>query len=143
MRVFPILLLTAGVIFAAGNTDKGAEAIKAAEKSWATATVADDEATLNKVLADDLTYTHSTGDTDSKKVYIANLKGARKYHKLDHESMDVRIYGKTAVVTGTAQIATSQKGGEVRPAHLRFVHVWVLGKGGWQLVAHQSLRLTT
>jgi ketosteroid isomerase-like protein len=104
--------------------------------------VAGDEATLKQVLADDLTYTHSTGDTDTKAVYISNLKtGARKYHKVNHESMDVRMYGNTAVLTATAQVETSMKGGAVSPAHLRFIHVWVFQNGRWQLVAHQSLRL--
>jgi uncharacterized protein (TIGR02246 family) len=139
MRVFTILLVVAGLALAA---DKSAEAVKAAEKSWASATVAGDEATLGKVLADDLTYTHSNGDTDNKAAYINNLKtGTRKYHKLDHESMDVRLYGNTAVLTATAQVETSQKGGSAAPAHLRFIHVWVMQNGRWQLVAHQSLRL--
>jgi uncharacterized protein (TIGR02246 family) len=139
MRLFTILLVVAGLALAA---DKSADAVKAQEKLWASATVAGDEAALGQVLAEDLSYTHSNGDTDTKTAFINNLKsGARKYHKLDHESMDVRLYGNTAILTATAQVATSQKGGSVTPAHLRFIHVWVLQNGRWQLVAHQSLRL--
>ena len=139
MRLLTILSFLVGVGMAA---DKSADAVKAAEKAWASATVAGQEATLKQVLADDLTYTHSNGETDTKAVFIDNLKtGARKYHKMNHESMDVRLYGNTAVLTATAQIETSQKGGTVNPAHLRFIHVWVLKDGRWQLVAHQSLRL--
>ena len=139
MKLFTILLLVAGLAMAA---DKSADAVKAAEKLWASATVAGDEAALGKVLADDLTYTHSNGDTDNKSSYIGNLKtGARKYHKLEHDSMDVRMYDNTAVLTATAQVETSQKGGSPAPAHLRFIHVWVMENGRWQLVAHQSLRL--
>ena len=139
MRMFTILLVLAGVAMAA---EKSGDAVKAAEKSWASATVAGDEATLRQVLADDLTYTHSTGDTDTKAVFIDNLKtGARKYLKLNHESMDVRLYGNTAVVRSTAQVETTQKSGSANPAHLRMIHVWVLQNGRWQMVAHQSLRL--
>jgi ketosteroid isomerase-like protein len=139
MRVFTILLVAVGLAMAA---DKSVEAVKAREKLWASATVAGDEATLGQVLADDLTYTHSTGDTDTKAAFINNLKtGARKYHKLDHESMDVRLYGNTAILTATAQVETSQKSGSVASAHLRFIHVWILQNGRWQMVAHQSLRL--
>ena len=65
----------------------------------------------------------------------------RKYVKMNHESMDVRIYGNTAVLMATAQIETSQNGGAPNPAHLRWVHVWVNENGHWRLVAHQSLRL--
>jgi|SRR5215469_9763504 len=139
MRVFTILFAVAGLAMAA---DKSVEAVKAEEKLWASATVKGDEARLGQVLADDLTYTHSNGDTDNKAAFINNLKtGARKYHKLDHESMDVRLYGNTAILTATAQVETSQKGGTTAAAHLRFIHVWVLQNGRWQLVAHQSLRL--
>jgi ketosteroid isomerase-like protein len=138
-KLLPVLFVTVGMAMAA---DKSAEAVKTAEKAWATATAADDEATLRQVLSDDLTYTHSTGETDTKQVFMANLKsGVRKYHKVNHESMSVRVYGNTAVLMATAQIETSQKGGTPAPAHLRFLHVWLLKEGRWQLVAHQSLRL--
>ncbi len=139
MRFVALLLVIAGSSMAA---EKSEDAVKAAEKAWATAAVAGDEATLNKVLADDLTYTHSTGETDTKAMFIQNDKtGVRKYHKVNYESMDVRLYGNSAVLRAVALVETSQKGGAVNPAHLRFIHVWVNEGGRWQLVAHQSLRL--
>jgi len=137
--MFTALFLSAVLAAAADPSDS---AVKEAEKIWATATVAGDEAKLKQVLADDLTYTHSNGETDTKAQYISNLKtGARKYLKLNHEGMEVRTYGNAAVLTATAQIETSQKGGAASPAHLRFIHVWINRNGRWQLVAHQSLRL--
>ena len=138
-KLFPLLALIACSGFAA---ERSAEGVKAAEKSWASATVAGDEATLKQLLASDLTYTHSNGETDTKAVFIDNLKtGARKYHKVDHESMEVRLYGNTAVLAAVAAVETSQKGGKPNPVRLRFIHVWVWQQGRWQLVAHQSLRL--
>jgi len=139
MKLLTLLFIMAAMAAAA---DKSADAVKTAEKSWATATVAGDEATLRQILADDMTYTHSTGDTDTKAQFISNLKtGVRKYHKVNHDSMDVRTYGNTAVLMATAQVETSQKGAAPSPAHLRFIHVWINQNGRWQLVAHQSLRL--
>jgi len=138
-KLFPLLALIAGLGFAA---ERSAEGVKTAEKSWASATVAGDEATLRQLLAGDLTYTHSNGETDTKAVFIDNLKtGARKYHRLDHESMDARLYGNTAVLAAVARVETSQKGGPPSPVRLRFIHVWVWQQGRWQLAAHQSLRL--
>ena len=139
LKRFWLLALVAGLSFAA---DKSADGVKAAEKSWASATLAGDEATLKQLLAADLTYTHSNGDTDTRAAFIDNLKtGARKYHKLAHESMEVRLYGNAAVLAAVAQVETSQKGGKPNPVRLRFLHVWVWQQGRWQLVAHQSLRL--
>lgn len=139
MRKLTTLFVFAAL--AAFGADKSADAIKAAEKAWAEATVKGDSAALGKLLADDLTYTHSTGDVDTKKMFVENLSGARKYHKIDFESCEPRLYGNTAVSTCVAQIATSMKGGAVSPAHLKMLHVWVMQKGEWKLVAHQSLRL--
>jgi uncharacterized protein (TIGR02246 family) len=143
LKILLIGLLAGTAMMAADS--KNVEAVKTADRAWATATVKGDAAALQNLLADDLTYTHSNGETDSKKVYIDNLSGARKYHKIDYESLDARLYanGTAAVATAVVQIETSQKGGPVSPAHLRFVHVWVHQNGRWQLVAHQSLRLPT
>ena len=136
-------LLSSGALLAADS--KTIEAVKSADRAWADATVKGDAAALQNLLADDVTYTHSNGETDTKKVYIDNLTGARKYHKIDYDSLEARLYanGTAAVVTAVVRIETSQKGGPVNPAHLRFVHMWIHQNGRWRLVAHQSLRLPT
>lgn len=121
---------------------KTADAVKAADKAWATATVKADEAALTKLLADDLQYIHSNAEIDTRATFIANMKnGVRSYQRLDHEGMDVRLYGNTAVLTATAQVVTATKGTAAPVAHLRFIHVWLYKQGRWQMVAHQSLRL--
>lgn len=47
LKRFWLLALVAGLSFAA---DRSAEGVKAAEKSWASATLAGDEATLKQLL---------------------------------------------------------------------------------------------
>jgi len=54
---------------------KTVEAVKSADRAWADATVKGDAAALQNLLADDLTYTHSNGETDTKKIYVDNLAG--------------------------------------------------------------------
>ena len=141
MKQFILLTLASTLPILLAAEPKTADAVKAADKRWASATVKDDKITLNKLLADDLVYTHSTGDKDGKAAFIENLSnGVRKYTKIDQEQMTVRLYGNTAVLDGDIQIITDQKG-VVGPAHLHIIHVWVYKAGRWQLVAHQSLRL--
>ena len=97
---------------------------------------------MTKLLAPGLHYTHSNAEIDTRASFIGNMKsGVRKYAKLDHEGMDVKLYGHVAVVTATAQVATSSNGAAPAPAHLRFIHVWVYEQGRWQMTNHQSLRL--
>ncbi|MEZ5399512.1 MAG: nuclear transport factor 2 family protein [Bryobacteraceae bacterium] len=138
MRTIILVVVAASLALA----QKTADGVKAAEKAWAAATTSNDKAGLAKVLADDLAYIHSTGDVDTKKIYIDNLSnGTRVYHKIQHEDpIDVRIYGDTAVVSANGQFEVSTRGNR-SPAHLKFLHVWVYKQGRWQLAAHQSLRL--
>ena len=93
-KIALLTILAALPIFAADANST----IKAAEKAWAVATVQADDAALNRMLADDLSYIHSTGDKDTKKQFIENQhNGVRKYLKIEHESMDVRVYGNPAI----------------------------------------------
>lgn len=113
------------------------EAVKQAERDWAKAIVAKDYATLEKVLADDLIYTHSNGNEDSKKSYIDKLKsGAQKYTKAEHAGdIRVKLYGNTAVVVSQLKTATDTE------FTLSLLHVYVKHGNRWQMVAHQSARL--
>lgn len=137
------ILLAVTLAGASGAAEpRSKEAVTAADKAWAAATVKGDAATLNRLLAGDLNYIHSTGTIDTKAMFIDKLKtGQQKYSKLEHEGMDVRLYGATAVVTAAAQVESSTKGVVNAPSRLRFMHVWYYSKGAWQLVAHQSLRI--
>ena len=142
-KLMMILLAGALTLAAAGKkTAKKGGAVKDAEKAWAEATIKGDEAALAKILHDDLAYTHSNADTDTKKAFIDNLKnGVRKYSKIDYETMDVHSYGKATVLIATAKLDVTTRGQQA-PAHLKFIHVWVLSKTGeWQLAAHQSTRI--
>lgn len=136
-----LLLLAAAALLTAAEP-KTADAVKAADKAWAVATVKADEAALTRLLASDLQYIHSNAELDTRATFIEKMKtGFRTYQRMDHEGMEVRLYGNTAVLTATAQVVTAAKGVAAPVAHLRFIHVWVYSKGAWQMVAHQSLRL--
>jgi ketosteroid isomerase-like protein len=136
-----LLTLAACTVMLAADA-KTVDGVKAAERAWGKATASGDLATLDKVLADDISYTHSTGDTDTKAVLVGNMKsGARKYLEMTYESLDARLYDNAAVVMAVARIKTSVNGAAPVPAHLRFVHMWVYQKGTWRLAAHQSMRL--
>jgi hypothetical protein len=96
---------------------------------------------LSQLLADDLTYTHSSGQVDSKSQLIESLKsGERKYRMIEPQDVKVRIYGDAAVVTGRAKLKTVSKGQE-SSFQVQFTDVYAKKKGHWQMVAWQSSRL--
>jgi hypothetical protein len=96
---------------------------------------------LDKVLANDLTYTHSNGNKDSKQSYIQSIRdGKSKYDAIDVEELNVRVYGNTAVINGVCMIKAINNG-ETINTHLRYTDVYVRKGSQWQMVAWQSLRM--
>lgn len=118
------------------------KAVEEAERGWAKGVTTNDAALLGRVLADDLTYTHSTGAVDTKESYIGNLKsGKAKYLKLDHSEIKVQLLSKdTAIAIARASVVTVSNGKE-SPANLSLLHVYVKRGGHWQMVAHQSCKV--
>ena len=118
----------------------GAEqAVRQAEDRRIKAMIDDDFVTLDAVLADDLTYGHSNGVVDTKAAYMETLRsGKTKYQTIERLPSVVRVYGETAIVTGTATLGLR---GQAAPFTLRYTLVYVMRDGQWRMVAWQSTRL--
>ena len=105
------------------------------------AMVAGDVATLNAILADDLSYCHSSASVDTKQSLIEGIQcGATTFDSIQPADVEARVYGSSGVVTGTARFNVSTRNGKL-DFGVRFIDVWVQKDGGWQMVAWQSTRL--
>jgi ketosteroid isomerase-like protein len=125
----------------AGGDAKAEPEIRQMESRRIQAMLRVDTEELNRVLADDLTYVHSSGQVDSKAQLIDSLQsGQRKYESIQPEDVKVRVYGEAAVVTGRAQMKTKSQGQDFN-FRVRFTDVYVKKAGSWQMVAWQSSRL--
>ncbi len=139
MRKLWILFAFSTILFAGTADDE----VQAAEQSFGKALVQSDASALERLLSPNLFYGHASGKVDSKRSYIDRIRnGAQKYVSLRYDSVSpvVHIYGQTATLVTTAQVR-SITDGQSNELHLRFLHVWVRGKAGWQLAAHQSVKL--
>lgn len=117
------------------------EQVKALDRQWAEATTKADASALNQLLSDDLTYTHSTGETQSKAEFIASVsKGEIRYNSIRFESSKARVYGDTAVIVSHLRIKLTT-GGKNIDLHPCFLDVWVKKNGRWQMVAHQATKI--
>jgi ketosteroid isomerase-like protein len=117
------------------------EQIQALDREWAQACVQADIAKLEQILADDLTYTHSSGQTQTKAEFIATLReGKTRYRSINFQESSVRIYGDSAVSNSEVRVNLTIDGKEVS-VHPRFLHIWVKHNGRWQLVAHQGTKI--
>ena len=115
------------------------QAVRQVEDRRIKATIDDDLATLEAILADDLTYGHSNGVVDTKASYMETLRsGKTKYQTIERLPSVVRVYGNTAIITGTATVGLR---GQAAPFTLRYTLAYVMRDGQWRMVAWQSTRL--
>ena len=116
-------------------------AVAEIEKQRFAALVSKDYGYLDKVLAEDLFYCHSSGLIDNKTSFIQSIKdGKLTYQEMNVEKLKVRTYGKTAVITGTCGAKVLSHGQQLN-TRFRFTDVYVQSKVGWQMVSWQSLRI--
>lgn len=102
-----------------------------------------DVAALEKLLSNDLVYTHATAWRQSKAEFIESIrKGEIRYHSITPEDAKVSFYGGTGVVTGKVLIKANSKGQELS-VQLLYLEVFAKQDGRWQLVAWESTRLTS
>ena len=99
-----------------------------------------DIATLNKLIADDLVYTHSSARLDTKQSLIGAMEsGETVYTAVVPSDVKAQDLGDTVVLTGNARISVNS-GGNAMNFGVRFTDVWVNKSGQWQMVAWQSTR---
>lgn len=97
---------------------------------------------LERYLADDLTYSHSTGRTETKSEFLSTIESITiDYISVTPRDVEVRIYGDVAVITGLSRM---QGAVGDRPVSftIRFLDVSKRVGDSWQLVAWQSVRLS-
>ena len=134
--VLPAVLLSTHA--AAFQVERAIEALE--DKRYEAMKRADREA-LEQLLADDLTYVHTSGRVETKSQFINSIEsGEILYRSIDREDVQVRIYGSTAVVTGLANVTVELRG-RVEHLRIRFIDVYVRQNGRWNMVAWQSTRL--
>jgi hypothetical protein len=111
------------------------------DKKRMTAMAQKDITTLNRVLSDDLIYTHSSARLDTKQSLIGNMEsGSTVYTAVEPSDVKTQDLGDTVVLTGSCRISVMSQG---RPNSfsVRFTDVYANKGGQWQMVAWQSTRL--
>lgn len=120
----------------AGNAD----AIIALDQKRMEATVKQDFATLESIIADDLIYTHSTARIDTKESLIGNIKSGRAvYTGLEATDVVAQDLGSAVVLTGVARVSVLANGNPVSFG-IRFVNVYANRGGEWKMVTWQSTK---
>ncbi len=116
--------------------------ILALENRRYAAMVAGDLAVLDELLADDLVYTHSSAEVDTKASYIDGLRTKKwNYKGVERPVEEITLFGDVARVVGHARLTLCNPAGAASPTRTvngRFLNMWAKRDGVWRLVAWQS-----
>lgn len=140
------LVLGASAVLAvpvSSETSEAAKQVLAAEKARTAALEHADVAALARIMADDVTYIHASGKTDTKKSYLDAIRsGQLHYISWQPKNLQVRVLGDGAVINGEYAVRVTDS--RVRPApfniNIFILTVYARRAGQWQQIAWQSTR---
>ena len=147
MKQLTFLILCACVLSGLGawaaNDPKDEQALMATLEAMAKATIEKDVPTLTKIYGDDLTYSHSASNTQTKAEVLKAIRGSGEGWHMKFTDTTIRIYGDVALVKGITDFRNGQPG-KLMDNKLNIL--WVLvrrpqGPHGWQIVARQTTRV--
>lgn len=114
------------------------EDVDAVEDARYAAMAAGDADGLAKMLADEFVYHQPTGAVQDKPGYIRQVTGgAVKLLKAERYDVKINVYGDMATAMGSTRV-DAEMGGKPIQMDLRYLNVWVMREGRWQLAARQS-----
>ena len=138
-----IVALLSGLTLAAAPPDPAAvKEVLAANDALKQAMMKKDTAGVEKYLHDDLIYSHSHGQNQTKADVVKATKGATTIEAIDFSEVNVRVYGTTALIKANCDMRNNN-GGKATTSHLNVLLVWLKGPGGWQLVGRQATELSS
>ena len=143
MRSTLALLLSCLLPFAAAAADDAKlAAVTAADDARVAAMLTPNQATLDKVLSDDLRYAHSNGKVDTKASLTASLLGGEaKYLSYKYTERAFKFPAPdVAVMAGRLEVQAKVDGVSMTTG-ISYLAVWRLEKGQWRFLAWQSCKI--
>src|SRR6476661_1899033 len=139
-RCFLILVVLATIVPSVPTyaQSKAANHILKLTKEYSEAIARRDASVHERLFAHDYSYTHDKGNFMGREEHINfTKKGKVVVDSLRNVDLLVRMYRKTAVVTGLWIITLRMRGNEPEKIKLRYILVYVKRGGQWQIVAEQ------
>jgi hypothetical protein len=124
-------------------TDPVLDAVRSADDTRVTATVAANREKLDAIFSDNLIYTHSSGAVNNKAAYMdAIVSGKTKYFSIVYESRSFEAVAPGIVLMRGRCTIHSANSGQPVENYLAFLGVWREENGAWRFLAWQSCHLT-
>jgi hypothetical protein len=134
-----LLALSASAGALAGEVE---QAVLAAQDKRIELTVAGDLAGLGAAMSDDLSWTHSNANVETKAEFLEAIRsGKYRYKAMTFDDRRLRLHGDaTAIVSGTCRVQVTSSGRDL-DIRLRFTELYVKQGGAWKMALWQSTRV--
>src|SRR5688572_27836578 len=113
MKKYPFVILALllwSVSLPAANNPADEKAVMATLETMAKATIAKDVATLAKIYSDDVTYSHSNSQNDTKAEVLKAVQGPNQAEFMKFSDTKIRIYGDVALAKGVSDFRNGAPG---------------------------------
>lgn len=138
MKTLILSFALAGLAFAQPAEEK---AVRAAHEEYVKAAAAGDAATLGKLFAEGLQYSHSNAKLENKKEAIdALVKSKVRFEVLDQT---VTVLGSAATIRAKVTAHNKDAAGKPTQIPLSVLLVWTKQGGQWKLIQRQTTRLAS
>jgi len=116
------------------------EEVEALERGRVEAMITCDLEAFEKMLSDDMRWSHAAGNIDTKQSMIAQYaEGGIRCFAVERSETETRIFGTAAIVTGVVHMDV-EAAGVRKKIRSRYTGVWSEHDGNPQLVSWQSAR---
>jgi ketosteroid isomerase-like protein len=115
--------------------------IEALEQRWRDAIISNNVSEMDHLLAEDYIGISANGTVETKAQALALRKaGTVRITQLDLNDLKVRVYGDTAVVTSTAELAGTNGQSDIS-GNYRYTRVYNRRLGQWKIVSFEASRM--
>ena len=136
------VLFTGCAMVPAGGGASAEPAVAAAAERLRLAMVDPTPAALGALVADDLSYGHSSGKVDTKASFIGDLVERKSdFVSITITDQTIKVVdGRTAIVRHTLAADTNDSGKPGKVA-LKILGIWQKQGGEWKMLARQAVRI--
>lgn len=139
-NVLTVFLLSLFINLAAQT--KESELFKSVNKFNDAIFLVKDSLALEGLLADEVSYGHSSGKVENRKEMIHGaISNTGSYANINLADFTVYFEDNTAIVRHTITGISIDKDGKQSPLHIGLLQVWVKEKKQWKLTARQAVKL--
>ncbi|BEP48076.1 MULTISPECIES: nuclear transport factor 2 family protein [Variovorax] len=125
----------------AGGGASAEPAVAAAAERLRLAMIDPTPAALGALVADDLSYGHSSGKVDTKASFIGDLvAGKSDFVSITITDQTIKVAGDVAIVRHTLAADTNDSGKPGKVA-LKILGIWQKQGGEWKMLARQAVRI--